>query len=121
MKFGRRGFTLLEVLIALVTFTVVMIALIQAFTIGVSGAGDVENMRTASSIAQARMEAIRNSAFASVVSAAAAADANFPNFTVSVAVTGTDPKTVTVTVTWMYRGSPVSISLTTLRARYSDT
>ncbi len=124
MKFGKRGFTLFEVLTTIIIFVVVIIALIEVFNVGIFGSGDVENMRIASGIAQARMEALRSASFASVVGSSAAPDANFPNFSVEVTVAPSptaDPKTVTVKVTWTYRGSDVDITLTTLRTRYSDT
>ena len=133
MKFGKQGFTLLEVLITIITFVVVIVALIEAFNIGILGSGDVEKMRTASSIAQAKMEDIRNNyvvnsesstAFDSIiVSSAEAPDANFPDFKVKadvITAADSNTKTVTVKVSWTYRGSPVDISLATLMARYVE-
>ena len=117
MNIGKRGFTLLEVMITLTLFTLAVIAILNAINTGIFGSGDVENIRAALNVAQARLEEIRNTPFASVTSSSSAADANFPNLSVTVAVSGTDPKQVGVTVIWNVKGGPVSMTLTTLKTQ----
>ena len=64
------------------------------------------------------MEEIKNTAFASIASSSATADANFSNFSTTVAVTGADPKQVDVTVAWNVQGGSTNVQLTTLVANY---
>ena len=117
MKIGKRGFTLLEVMIALILFALAVIAILNAINTGIFGSGDVENIRAALNVAQTRVETIRNTPLASVVNSGPTADTNFPNLSVTVAVSGTDPKQVGVTVTWHVRGDPVSMTVTTLKTQ----
>ena len=119
MNIGKRGFTLLEVMITLTLFTLAVIAILNAINTGLFGSGDVENIRAALNVAQARMEQIRNTPLASVVNSGPTADTNFPNLSVSVTgiVSGADPKQVNVTVTWHVRGDPVSMTVTTLKTQ----
>lgn len=113
-----RGFSLLEVLIAAVVLTIGVISLSQAFNSGVAVSADAESVDRALSIAQARVEEIKNTAFGSISSGGPTSDANFPNFSTTATVTGTDPKQVAVTVAWDAEGQPTSVTLNTLVANY---
>lgn len=109
-----KGFTLLEILLTLLILSVGMIALSQAFSAGVLASTDVENVDLALNIAQARLEEIRDTSFSGIGSSGPAADSNFPNYEVTVAVNGTDPKQVGVTVAWNVKGGTTNVVLTTL-------
>ena len=116
----RRGFTLLEVLLATIVFVVGVTAVIQAFSIGIYATGDVENVNIATNIAQGKMEEIVNTPFANIVNSGPTPDANFPRFFVTVvATTGNNPMLVGVTVSWNAKGAQTSVVLTTLVANYS--
>jgi len=121
MKLKRDGFTLLEVLIAVIILTVGVIAIVKACNTIMASASDAEDTALAVYIAQAKMEGIRGMAFTSITSTnpafIPAQDANFPIFTVDANTSGTDPKQVDVIVTWNARGGQASITLTTLRAQ----
>lgn len=113
----KRGFTLLEVLIAVVILTVGIAALTWAFSAGMFATTDVENVDLALNIAQAKMEEIKNTAFASIADSGPTADPDFSDFNVTVdAATGNDPMQVDVTVSWNVKGGSTSIVLTTLVA-----
>ena len=116
---GKRGFTLLEVMLTLILFALAVIAILNAINSGMFGSGDVESIRAALNVAQTRLEAVRNTPFASIANSGPVPDANFPNLSVS--VTGIDPngdpKQVNVTVTWNVKGGPVSMTVTTLKAQ----
>lgn len=114
-----KGFTLLEILIAIIILTVGVIALTGAFTSGISAATDVENVDLALNIAQAKMEKIKDTAFASLTDSGPTTDANFSNFNVTVDVAeGNDPTQVDVTVAWNVKGGQTSVALTTLVTDY---
>ncbi len=116
----RRGFTLLEVLIATVIFTVGILSVMWAFNMGIFASGDVEDVDLALNIAQAKMEEVKNTAFASLVDVAATPDANFSRFSTTVDVAeGQNPKQVDVTVNWDVKGGQTGFTLTTLIADYS--
>ena len=114
-----KGFTLLEVLIATIIFTVGVIAIMWAFSSGMFASSDVENVDLALNIAQAKMEEIKNTAFGSLADSGPTADANFPRFSTTVNVAeGQNPMQVDVTVAWNVKGGQTNIALTTLVTDY---
>ena len=116
--FLEKGFTLLEILLAILLLAIGVVVLSQAWSVGLLASTDVENVDLASNIAQAKMEEIKNTSFASLASSGPTADAQFSNFNTTVAVTGTDPKQVVVTVAWNAKGGSTNVALTTLVANY---
>lgn len=118
----KRGFTLLEALIAIIIFSTAVIAICWAFSTGIFSASGAEDVDLALNIAQAKLEQLRNTAFASLADSGPAADSNFSNFNVTVNVAeGQNPMQVDVTVTWNTKGGQANVNLTTLIANYSTT
>ena len=120
MKSKRDGFSLLEVMLALVLFTVGIMFLMNALNIGIFSNTDIENTTLASNIAQAKMETIRSLPFSSLVSSnpnfTAGKDGNFSTFYVTPTLSGSDPThqlRIDITVTW--NNGNTKIQLTTLR------
>lgn len=119
LRIRKRAFTLLEVLIATVIFTISVTAMIHALSSGIYAASDIENIDLVLNIAQAKMEEIKNTPFASLADSGPTADANFPRFSTAVNVAeGQNPMRVDVTVAWEVKGGQTSIVLTTLAADY---
>ncbi len=118
MKCDQRGFTLLEVLGALLILVLGVTVLSESFSTGILASSDVENVDLALNIAQAKMETLKTTAFSSLANSGPTADSNFSNFNVTVAVTGTDPKQIVVTVDWNVKGGSINAILTTSRANY---
>ncbi len=115
----NRGFTLLEILITLIILTFGVIALSRAISTGLFASTDVENEDLALNIAQAKMEEIKNTNFASMADSGPTADTDFSNFNVTVDVNKRNkPMMVDVTVAWNVKGGQTSITLTTLVANY---
>lgn len=107
------GFTLLEILIALVLFTVGVVALVWAFTVGLAGNIDAEKKAVAMVLAEKRMEELRNLAYGSIDDEARTDVSGFSGFEREVAVTEpeTDLKEATVAVYCTYKGAEASTSL----------
>ena len=117
MKLGRGGFTLLEVMFALIIFTLIIISMIGAMSTGIIGAADSENMRLALNVAQAKMEAVTSLPLSLIVNSGPTADPTFPILSVKVNVTGVDPKTINVVVSWNVLGGSASVTVTTIKAQ----
>jgi len=113
------GFSLLEVLITIIIFTIGVIAIAQALSSGLFASTDIENVDLALNIAQAKMEEIKDTSFASLADSGPTTDPNFSNFNVTVNVAeGQDPMQIDTTVAWNVKGGQTSIVLTTLVANY---
>ena len=119
----KRGFTLLEVLLATVVISVGVIALVSAFSSGLSVSTNVENMDLALDIARANMEMVKNKSFINIDTDAEisslVSNLGFSNFTVTADVAeGQNPMQVDVTVSWNVKGGQTSQTMTTLVTNY---
>lgn len=115
----RHGFTLLEVLISLIILSVGIIAIVRALSTGVFTFSNAENINLALNIAQAKMEEIKNTAYAGISDSSPTSDPVFPRFSVRVNVTeAAVPLEVEVLVNWNEKGTTDSVSLKTLVANY---
>jgi Tfp pilus assembly protein PilV len=118
----KRGFTLLEILIALILFTAGVVAIAGALSGALIGSADAENTTVAMNLAKARMEEIRNLGFAAIVNEPRGdididrdGVSDFPGFQRETIVTTaeTDLTEVEVAVYWTVKGDEVSLSLAT--------
>lgn len=114
------GFTLLEVLIALVLFVLGVVVIAGLFSTGLANSVDAEKITIAMDLAQRRMEEIRNLDFdTGIIDEAKASIDGFSGFQRQVTVTEpeTDLKEVTVTVYWTFKAEEISTSLETYISR----
>lgn len=140
MKFADKGFTLFEVLLAILILAIGIVALAQAFSAGMYSstnagtfiASDAESVDLALNIAQAKMEEIKNQAltdFTHIVSVPKAPVTGFGSYSQWINVTPKDTsdpltakwKQVDITVYWTTRNGDTSISLSTYIANSADT
>ena len=110
----------MEVLIAVVLFTMGVVVVTGLFSAAFVASVDPENTGIAMTLAEKRMEEIRNLDFATGIIDEAQADVpGFTGFQRSVAVTTpyTDLKQVTVNVYWSYKGGETTTALVTYIAK----
>ena len=117
---AEKGFTLLEVLVAIVLLVVGVAVLVGLFSNALIGSSDAENTTIAMNLIQGRMEEIRNLGFSNIIPESKADVSGFPEFQREVAIydpegdpTVNDLKQVTVTVYWTFKGNEVNISAVT--------
>lgn len=125
----KNGFTLLEILIAFVLFTLGVVVIAGLFGSGLLSSSDAENTIIAMNLAQRKMEEIRNLSFAEIAPEAKAdvdidVDGDevndFPGIQWQVEVedpqgdpTADDLKRVIVTVYWTFKGDEIGVPLQT--------
>ena len=111
----NNGFTLLEILLTLALFGAGVVGIAGLFGYALDSSLDAEYTEVAMNLAQARMEEVRNIAYASITDEAKAQVAGFPLFQRQVGVTEplTDLRQVTVTVYWQFKGKEVNEQLVT--------
>ena len=116
----ERGFTLLEILIALILLMMGVLSTVYLVSQGIAVTNDTESTEQALALAQQRMEALRSGAFAAIVNEPRAAVAGWVNFDRQVIVTqpaGTGVsnqiRQVAVTVFWPTTGGEQNLSITT--------
>ncbi|MFH0763589.1 MAG: prepilin-type N-terminal cleavage/methylation domain-containing protein [Candidatus Omnitrophota bacterium] len=113
---GRKGFTLLEVLLAIMLFSAGVVTLLQVVNTALFAGGLNENEIIAANLLQEKIEELRNEDFAGINSEdpPVAVD-GFPGFTRG--VTATTPRTglreVSVTVYWHARNDRMSVNAAT--------
>jgi len=114
-----RGFSLLEILIAVLILSTGVVVICRNFSMGLFAAREVEGVDLALNIAQAKMENLKNTSFGSLADSGFAADPNFPNYSVAVNVAeGQEPMRIDVTVAWNVKKAQPNLTLTTLRSNY---
>jgi type IV pilus assembly protein PilV len=113
------GFTLVEIMIALVVLSVGLVALAGLQISAIRGNAFSKRMTTAVSIANARIEQIKSTSYANIQSESSTqVTASNMTFTRQVTVTNNSPlsntKTVNVTVTWSDGSKSHSVPITTI-------
>lgn len=112
---NKRGFTLLEVLIATFLAGVCIVALMEAFNRGTTGVGHVEDYTQAITLTQEQMEQITQTPFSGIAAQAKAPVNGFPQFSREVQVTTphADLKEVRVITYWTVPNGETSVQLVT--------
>jgi len=103
---GDRGFTLPEVLIAMVIVTVAVVSFMSLFVYGSRWTAESRRLLTAVNLAQGKLEELKNTPFENITNQPADPDApaldfpGFPEYTyrISVTLAGQKLKTVSVAV-----------------------
>lgn len=115
---SRKGFTLLEVLVATLLVGLGIFAIMEAFNRGYLGAGQVEDYTLAISLSQEQIETVRATPFSSISSQARAPVPEFSSFERATSVTTVHPdlKKVVVTTYWKVPNGENNVSLTTYAA-----
>jgi type IV pilus assembly protein PilV len=114
------GFTLIEVMIALVIMSIGLTALAAVQISAIRGNDFSKRMTTAISIAEAKMEQIKSSSYANIISESSIQiTQSSMNFTRQVTVTNniaplTNTKMVNVTVSWSEGSKSHSVPITTI-------
>lgn len=113
-----RGFTLVEMMVAILLLGVGMMALAALTTTVTRANGRSASLTTASALAQERIERFRIEPQATIAAGSDARVVDGVAFSRSWTVANGDPapslKTVAVTVTWVERGYPHSTTLATI-------
>lgn len=121
----KSGFTLIEVMIAILLLVGGIAATTFAMARGIFATTDTENLQQAVALSQERMENLRGTAFGSIASEAKAAVSGWTGFSRDVVVsqpagTNTDFKQVVVTVYWNTIDTEISTSLTSYVANVAN-
>jgi type IV pilus assembly protein PilV len=112
VKRNKKGFTLIETLIAISILTIAMLATLN--TIVVSMEHGIRNSirNEAIKIAEKKMNELRNTAFSSLASGTSTETRTFRNLTITFMTTwtpsslSTNSTAIDVSVSWTYRGKP---------------
>jgi type IV pilus assembly protein PilV len=116
---SEEAFTLIEIMIALVVLSVGLVALAGLQISAIKGNAFSKRMTTAVTIANARLEEIKNTAYANIQSESSTqVSASNMNFTRQVTVNNDSPvlntKTVNVTVTWKDGSKSHTVPISTI-------
>jgi type IV pilus assembly protein PilV len=116
---SEEAFTLIEIMIALVVLSVGLVALAGLQISAIKGNAFSKRMTTAVTIANARLEEIKNTAYANIQSESSTqVSASNMNFTREVTVNNDSPvlntKTVNVTVTWKDGSKSHTVPISTI-------
>jgi len=127
LQHSLTGFTLLEMMLAIVLFAVGTVAAMEVFHRAQVGSDDGEYVFRATNLAQQCLETLRNIVFGSLtvgsgvmgsVTGCSASPSGLPSGSRSVTVTSTnaDLKQITVTVSWAAPGGTTNVVLQSYRS-----
>ncbi len=120
---NKRGFTVLEAMIALVILSMALLALLRVMPVGIKGSKLAEQTTIATMLAQKKIEETREKTWPLAGGSGNFADDGYPNFDYVLEITSATPTTylreVTVTVSWPAGVTPQrTVALQTHIANY---
>ena len=118
----RAGFTILEMLIAVLLLVIGMVSILNIFNIALHIDNGIEKSTVALSLAQEEMELVKDAftweSIDAFISPRTNVGGRYADFDREVTVSG-DPKEIGVIVYWTDKGIDQQISLTTLMSHYN--
>ena len=112
------AFTLLEMMLALVLFSVGIVGLMDLLHRGQMGMAGGESVLTATHLAQRCLEELRNVSYANVDATSCTVPSGYSRFTLTKTVTtpATNLKQIVVTMSWTVPGGTANVALQTYRS-----
>ena len=124
---NKKGFTLIEILVALAVFALGLVVLMRLQTVSIKGSGFNKEATNATILAQKYVEQIKGTAYTSIATNTTGVQDQITGITYtttwSVSEFGTAPsryKTLTVTVTWTGTSTTTYTKSTTLDTIISE-
>jgi prepilin-type N-terminal cleavage/methylation domain-containing protein len=117
--FKKRGFTLIEIMVAVALIVIGITAVVKTMSTALLASSVIDIQATALSLAQEKMQEIKNaSTYAAVdgYATAAVSVTGFTAYTREVLVSAGPPKQVTVNVNLAIKSQTITVSLVTLIA-----
>jgi len=123
---NKRGFTLIEVMIAIFLLAVALLGLVSVTTTVIKGNSFSETMTMATTLAKDKMEELKNTAYdnlgnstdyASSDGSTTIAGNAFYTRTATIGAEANNMKAISVTVTWNWLTLNHNVTLNTLRAK----
>lgn len=120
---NKQGFTLLEVIVAMVVVVVGLILISQAFSIGLRAVRVSDKATIARFLAEQKIAELETQAFSTLQSTNGDFGTNYPGFTWQEEVTSTDLdnlKQVTLTISWTEDNTTRTLPITKLIANHGE-
>jgi len=109
---GASGFTLIENIIAIFLIVVAIVGLISTSIIVVKANSLGKTMTTATTLAQDKMEALKNTGYSNMASGSDTVQGLFTRtWTVTADAPAANMKTIVVSVVWSLQGSPHDVTI----------
>jgi len=111
---GQRGFTLIEVMVTIFILVVGLLGLYSTVVGVIQGNAHSKNISTATTLAQDKVEALRNQSYASLSSGSDSSSIFTRTWTVSGDSPAVGLATVVVSVGWTWKGVAHDVKLKTI-------
>ena len=115
-KLKKRGFSLLELLLATVLLSMGLVGLVNAFSMALIESSQAKYFSVAKNLAEEKLEEIRNLSYGGIIDEAKAPVIGFSDYQRQVRSTQPQPglKQIQIDVFWQARGGETSISIYSL-------
>jgi len=113
-KQNDRGFTLIEIIVAVFMLTIALLSLVSVTVIVIKGNAFSKTMTAATTLARDKMEELKNTDYSSVTSSASTETVQNMyqrSWTVTTDSPAANMKTVVVTVNWSWNGQTRNVTL----------